>query len=124
MVIAQNVLEAVCETCGVTMQELRSGRRFASVSKARRIACRVLRSETDMSYPEIQAALGLASHATVVRAVQRVLPEDEVLVELTAAVAHKKWNAHWRSQFDSRWAQPAVPARWLVASKRKLEAKR
>ena len=73
------VIEAVCSYYSVTYAELSSANRSRSITYPRQIAMYLARTETDVSLPQIGAALGGRDHTTVMHGhnkIERLLERD------------------------------------------------
>jgi chromosomal replication initiator protein len=68
----EDLIHRVCAARGVSMVQVRSPSRVASVTRARHEAMWVLREETDMSLPEIAGELGRADHTTAIYAIRKI----------------------------------------------------
>ena len=71
------VLSIVAEQTGMTLTELRSGRRHKGAVRARQIAILILRERASFSYPEIGLYLGGRDHSTVIHSHRRGLARLE-----------------------------------------------
>jgi hypothetical protein len=118
----RHIIEATAETVGVDPVSLAIVSRCRLVAYARRLAARVMRDELNMSYPEIARSLGMRSHASVHRSLNKYAV-DPIEVELVAVLA-KSAAGREAGLHQNPWAWPAVPWRWLVASSRKAQAPR
>jgi len=83
-------IAAACEATGISYDELFEVRqRKGRDSVCRRIAAILMRMDGRMSYPAIAMTLGLASHASVHRAVnaENLESHDPIALELASAIA-------------------------------------
>lgn len=86
----EECIAAACQATGVSYAELYDTRQRKGMdSVCRRIAAILMRMDSRMSYPSIADQLGLASHASVHRAVNivGVSGDDQVCLELASAIA-------------------------------------
>lgn len=86
----EECIAAACQATGVTYAELFDTRhRKGMDSVCRRIAAILMRLDSRMSYPAIAQQLGLASHASVHRAVNvvGVNSDEQVCLEMASAIA-------------------------------------
>lgn len=86
----EECIDAACEATGVSRQELyHVSQRKGRESVCRRIAAILMRLDSRMSYPAIAMTLGLASHASVHRAVnaENLESHDPIALELASAIA-------------------------------------
>lgn len=66
------ILRIIVKHTGVTLVDIASDRRRASIVRVRQIACWLMRHHTTMSYPMIGAKLGGRDHTTVLHAVRKI----------------------------------------------------
>lgn len=83
---ARAVLQAVCETYGVTRRKLCGRDSSRLLRTARRVAMLLLRDHAGLSYSEIGRVLGHRSHSTVIPALQSLERELAGLPELRRRV--------------------------------------
>lgn len=70
--IPEDMISRVAVARGVTVAQLRSKSRVASIAHARHEAMFVLRHATELSFPEIGRLLGGRDHSTVMYGVARI----------------------------------------------------
>lgn len=86
------VLAVVGAATGISPDELRSERRFASIVAARQVACWLMRKHTVLSLPQIGRALGGRDHSTILHAINRadhLRESDPVYCDLVDDLAAK-----------------------------------
>ena len=76
-VTPDKIKEITCEELGVSMKDLNSEKRSASVAKARQIAMYLVREMTDISFPEVGKYFGGKHYSTVMHACKKVEGEME-----------------------------------------------
>lgn len=64
MASVEQIVADACREAGVSVTAMREGGKMAPVVQARAAACRALRTQRGMSYPEIAAAVGYRSHVS------------------------------------------------------------
>ncbi len=81
-----DIERVVCETFGVTVEDLRSARRTRTISEPRMLAMFLARRHTRAAYAEIGAYFGGRNHATVMSAEKKVQSSldknDEMVVSI------------------------------------------
>jgi hypothetical protein len=113
-----DILRAVADLHGVTVAEIRGGRRYRHFVQARHAAIWVIRQvKPGMSEQLIAEAVGLTDHTTVVYALhkldQRVTARDEYAANLWAIVQqHKGADPFAPVQQPQRRA--GSPDRWAI----------
>jgi chromosomal replication initiator protein len=96
----RQVQEAVATKLGLTVEELVSPRRTASLAGARQLAMYLTRELTDLSLPEIAQAFNRRDHTTVLHAVRRV--ETRALEDASLSRTVEELTAQLNSdQLDS-----------------------
>lgn len=80
------ILRVVVQHTGVSIVDLASERRRASIVRIRQIACWLMRQHTLLSFPQIGAKLGGRDHTTILHAVRKVddlRQRDPAVLDLT-----------------------------------------
>lgn len=67
-----SILRIVVKHTGVTLVDLASDRRRASLVRVRQVACWLMRHHTLLSFPQIGAKLGGRDHTTILHAVRKI----------------------------------------------------
>jgi chromosomal replication initiator protein len=96
-VSVEAIQRAVAARFGITVDQLTSSSRRATINWARQVAMSLVRDLTDESLPSIGRAFGGRNHATVHNALQRVsdrLAEDEQAVEIVRQLRRQLASAH------------------------------
>ena len=76
------VVEAVCAFYGITLVQITSARRTASLVKPRQIVCYLARKLTGLSMPQIAKRLGGRDHTTVLHGANKIqddMKKDDIL---------------------------------------------
>lgn len=76
---AEQVMKAMWVTTGLTPAELQSSRRTREIVIPRHIAIMLCRLLTSKSYPEIGRLFGGRDHATILHAVRRMKPVEDIV---------------------------------------------
>lgn len=76
-VAVRAILSIVAEQAGMTLGELRSGRRHRGAVRARMIAVLLLRERGGFSFPQVGAYLGGRDHSTIIHAHRQALARLE-----------------------------------------------
>ena len=117
-----DVLKDTAELHGVTVRELRGGRRFRSHVAARHAAAWVLRQATPMTEQEIAAAVGLQHHTTVIHALtkveQRMASDPAYAADLWEIVHRQTYRAQSEAAEPQPQKLPGSPDRWAIWNRR------
>ncbi len=73
----QNILKAIADFYGVSLNDLVKRSRKKEVVRPRQVAMFLLREETKLSFPEIGAKLGGRDHSTVIHAYEKIKKEED-----------------------------------------------
>jgi chromosomal replication initiator protein len=91
----EQIQAAVCDSFGLSLNELKSDKRSQAIVYPRQIAMYLARELTDLSLPKIGAKFGGRDHTTVIHAttkIARVMQQDRdaynIVQELTATIKH------------------------------------
>jgi hypothetical protein len=117
MIAASDAIHAASAVLGLEPGDIVGHCRDHATRLGRRIAARLMRDEAGMGLHEIATALACRSHSTIVRISRS--PVDPIVLEHARTFARRR--ARGRRDIGAVWAQPAVPASWLAASRQVLE---
>lgn len=79
------IIKTLCDYYGLKPTQIKSGRREASLVKARQVAMYILRNELSLSFVEIGNLLGGRDHSTIIHGVEKIesmLPERNLSSEI------------------------------------------
>ncbi|QYO63927.1 helix-turn-helix domain-containing protein [Leptolyngbya sp. 7M] len=78
----ETVMNAVAETYGVSIEDLKSASRRREISVARQICMYLMRQHTDLSLPKIGEVFGGKDHTTVLYSCEKIAQQKEADPEL------------------------------------------
>ena len=82
---AEAVTDAVCDTWGVTLDEIKGGSREQPLAFARQVAMTLCREVAEMSFPEIGKHFG-RSHATAIHSIKNVTKHSQTNHKVSATL--------------------------------------
>ncbi|MBW4466611.1 MAG: chromosomal replication initiator protein DnaA [Pegethrix bostrychoides GSE-TBD4-15B] len=74
----ESILNAITETYGISIEELKSSSRRREISVARQIGMYLMRQHTDLSLPKIGEVFGGKDHTTVLYSCEKITQQKEV----------------------------------------------
>lgn len=78
---AERILADICDSYGITLEELKGQERTRNIATARKEAYRKLRDTLDLTWVEIASILNRKSHSTVLRGVRRDPKTREYIIK-------------------------------------------
>ena len=82
---AEAVTDAVCDTWGVTLDEIKGGSREQPLAFARQVAMTLCREVAEMSFPEIGKHFD-RSHATAIHSIKNVTKHSQTNHKVSATL--------------------------------------